>query len=154
MRLHYLQHVWFEDLANTGIWARNRGHSISGTLLPHTEDFPPIGDFDRLIILGGPMSTSEEEKYPWLVREKKFIAEAIANDKIVLGTCLGAQLIADALGAKLYKNRYKEIGWSPVSLTREARGWPIFNVARTLYSLPPAWAIPSIYPRGPDRELR
>ena len=73
------------------------------------------------------MNIYEEEKYPWLSEEKKFIKEAIAGRKIVLGVCLGAQLIADVLGGTVYKNEYKEIGWFPVLLTQEARKSPVFN---------------------------
>jgi len=57
---------------------------------------------------------NNEHTYPWLQAEKKFIAESIANGKIVLGVCLGAQLIASALGAKVYQNQNREIGWFPV----------------------------------------
>ena len=71
---------------------------------------------------------NEEEKYPWLAGEKDFIAEAIANKKIVLGVCLGSQLIADVLGGKVSKNKHKEIGWFPVTLTGEAANSSIFNI--------------------------
>lgn len=64
--------------------------------------------------MGGPMGVYEEEQYPWLTTEKKLIREAIAAGKPVLGICLGAQLIAAALGAKVYPNKEKEIGWYPV----------------------------------------
>ncbi len=67
------------------------------------------------------MNIYEETTYPWLVQEKQFIEQAIKEDKVVIGICLGAQLIADALGAKIFQNRYKEIGWFPVEFTAEAR---------------------------------
>jgi GMP synthase (glutamine-hydrolysing) len=69
--------------------------------------------------MGGPMNIYEEKEYPWLAAEKRFIEKAIEKDKIVLGICLGAQLIADVLGARVVRNRYKEIGWFPVSLRPE-----------------------------------
>ncbi len=127
MRLHSLEHEPFEDLANIKIWAKNRGHSISRTLLFNNEELPDMNDFDWLVIMGGSMNIYEEEKYPWLNEEKNFIAEAIASKKIVLGVCLGSQLIADVLGGRVSKNRYKEIGWFPVTLTGEAKSSPIFN---------------------------
>ncbi len=127
MRLHSLQHEPFEGLANIEVWAKDRGHSISRTLLFNKEELPDIGDFDWLVIMGGSMNIYEEEKYPWLKEEKNFIAEAIANKKIVLGVCLGSQLIADILGGRVTKNKYKEIGWFPVTLTREAKNSPIFK---------------------------
>lgn len=119
MRIHYLQHVSFEDLANINVWAKGKGHSITCSRLYNEEDLPSIDNFDWLIIMGGPMNIYEDKKYPWLVREKKFIEKAIKDNKIVLGICLGAQLIAEALGGLVQKNRYKEIGWFPVSLAQE-----------------------------------
>ncbi len=127
MRLHSLEHEPFEGLANIEVWAKNRGHSISRTLIFNNEELPDIGDFDWLFIMGGSMNIYEEEKYPWLKEEKNFIMEAIASKKIVLGVCLGAQLIAAVLGGKVSKNRYREIGWFPVTLTREAKNSSIFS---------------------------
>ena len=126
MRLHYLQHVPFEDLANIKLWARHKGHSVSRTLLFNDEKPPPVNDFDCLIIMGGPMNIYEEKKYPWLIREKRFIEKTIASENKVLGICLGAQLIADVLGSMVYKNKYKEIGWYPVLLTKEAKKSSVF----------------------------
>jgi GMP synthase-like glutamine amidotransferase len=75
----------------------------------------PTGDeVDFLVVLGGPMSANDEATHPWLAREKEFIREIIAAEKPVLGICLGAQLIANALGAAVYSNRVKEIGWFPL----------------------------------------
>jgi GMP synthase-like glutamine amidotransferase len=127
MRIHSLEHEPFEGLANIEVWAKKRGHSISRTLLFNNEELPNMSDFDWLVIMGGSMNIYEEEKYPWLKEEKNFIAEAIAYKKIVLGVCLGSQLIADVLGGRVIKNRFKEIGWFPVSLTREARNSSIFS---------------------------
>jgi GMP synthase-like glutamine amidotransferase len=127
MRLHSLQHVPFEDLAHIESWAQDRSHSISRTLLFNKDPFPEMSSFDWLVILGGPMNIYEEEEFPWLKREKKFIAEAIAQQKVVLGICLGAQLVADVLGGKVFKNPYKEIGWYPVRPTPEAEKSEIFR---------------------------
>lgn len=128
MRIHYLQHVPFEDLANIEAWGRSRGHEISRTLLFLDEPLPRDDDFDWLIVLGGPMNIYEHEKYPWLVREKEFIRRAAASSKIVLGICLGAQLLADVLGGKVSRNEYREIGWHPVRLTPAAQTSTIFRV--------------------------
>lgn len=121
MRLHYLRHETFEGLGNIEAWARSRGYEISSTPLFNNGKFPQMDEFDFLVIMGGSMNIYEEEKYPWLVREKKFIKKAIDNRKIVLGVCLGAQLIADVLVGKVRRNRYREIGWFPVRLTNEAK---------------------------------
>ena len=127
MRLHYLQHVPFEDLANIEVWAKDKGHLISKTALFNGEKVPKLSDFDWLIILGGPMSIYEEKKYPWLKMEKKLIKKVIYEKKVVLGICLGAQLIADALGSKIYKNEYEEIGWFFVNKTDEAKESAVFD---------------------------
>jgi GMP synthase-like glutamine amidotransferase len=116
MKLHYIQHVPFEGPANIESWAREQNWQISGTHLYRREKLPPIEEFDWLVIMGGPMNVYEESEYPWLPDEKLFIREAVAKDKIVLGICLGAQLIADVLGGKVVRNKYKEIGWFPVTM--------------------------------------
>jgi GMP synthase-like glutamine amidotransferase len=75
---------------------------------------PSPAAFDALIVMGGPMSVNDEHEHPWLVAEKRLVRDAVEGGKIVLGVCLGAQLIASSLGAKVYKSAEKEIGWFPV----------------------------------------
>ena len=128
MRIHSLQHVEFEDLANIESWAREKGHSVAKTLLCRNEKLPSPNEFDWLIVMGGPMNVYEEEQYPWLIQEKKIIREAIAENKFVLGICLGAQLIADVLGARVPKNAHKEIGWHSVYLTEPGQRSSVFSV--------------------------
>lgn len=120
MRIHYLQHVPFEDSSHIAIWAEENGHSVTRSLLCNGDGFPHVDDFDCLIILGGPMNTHEEDVYPWLKAEKNFIKEAIDAKKQVLGFCLGAQLIAEVLGGSVSQNHGWEIGWHPVRLTSHA----------------------------------
>ena len=114
MRAHYLQHVSFEGLGSIESWLKKAGYEITSTKLFDGPDFPDLGKIDFLIIMGGPMSVNDEDKFPWLVAEKQFIWNAIAKSKPVLGICLGAQLIANALGAGVYPNKVKEIGWFPI----------------------------------------
>ena len=78
------------------------------------EDWQHIG---ALIILGGPMSVGEEDQFPFLRWEKRIIRAAIDEAVPILGICLGAQLIAESLGTKIYHGPVKEIGWSPISIT-------------------------------------
>lgn len=120
MKLFILQHVSFEGPAAIEIWAREKNFKISKTCLFKDEPFPDIHQFDLLVVMGGPMNIYEEKQFPWLVREKKFIEQAIENEKLVLGICLGAQLIADVLGGRVTKNNQKEIGWLDVELTSAA----------------------------------
>lgn len=111
MRVHYLQHVAFEGPGSILSVLENRGHQISATRFFKGELPPPVTAVDWIVIMGGPMSVKDEESYPWLPAEKAFIREAIRSGKIVLGICLGAQLIAEALGSCIRKNEYREIGW-------------------------------------------
>ena len=104
MRMHYLQHVPFEDSGMIAEWAQDRGHSISCTRLFANESLPAQDDFDWLVILGGPMNIYKEEDHPWLPFEKAFIRDAIQTEHLVLGLCLGAQLLADVFGGPATRN--------------------------------------------------
>lgn len=115
MRIHYLQHVSFEGLGSIEKILVEGGHEITFTRLYDNESLPLLSSFDCLIVMGGPMGIYDEEELPWLKDEKEFIKNAITAKKIVLGICLGAQLIAETLGAKVYKGQYKEIGWHNIS---------------------------------------
>lgn len=116
MRIHYIQHVEFEGLGCIQQWISLKGHLVTSTKLYEGEAFPLIEEFDFLIILGGSMGTYEENEYPWLSAEKEFIRLAINTDKIVLGICLGAQLIANALRKKVFPSNVTEIGWMPITV--------------------------------------
>lgn len=114
MRIHYLQHVPFEGLGSMEQVLLDSGHAITSTRLYESDAVPKTAQFDWLIVMGGPMGVYDEAKYPWLSDEKQFIKKTIEGNKIVLGICLGAQLIAEVLGASVYPNAEKEIGWFPV----------------------------------------
>jgi GMP synthase-like glutamine amidotransferase len=88
---------------------------------------PKLDSLTHLVILGGPMNVYEEDRYPFLREEDLFIKEAIQRGRSILGICLGAQLIAKALGAKVFKAPVKEIGWYDVSLTRIGCIDPFFS---------------------------
>jgi GMP synthase-like glutamine amidotransferase len=120
-----LQHVPFEGPAAIGHWAVQRGAPLTLTRLFAREPLPPLEDIDLLVVLGGPMSVNDEAQFDWLVREKRYVRNAIASGKRILGVCLGAQLIASALGARVYANAEREIGWWPVSRTPEAATHPL-----------------------------
>lgn len=127
MRLHYLQHVPFENPGSILIWAKENGHAITSTQLYKKDVLPKQQDFDWLVVMGGPMNIYEEEKYPWLIDEKSFLKETIAAGKVVIGLCLGAQLIADVIGGKVTQNPLKEIGWFPIKLSEKAKKMSLFN---------------------------
>lgn len=115
MKVHYLQHVPFEGLGSIEAQLIVRGDQISVTRLYEGDRLPALSAVDLLIVMGGPMGVDDEKSYPWMAAEKVFIKTAIDAGKVVLGICLGAQFIADALGAKVRPNPHSEIGWFPIS---------------------------------------
>ena len=119
MRIHGLQHVAFEGLGFISKWIVDQGDLLRMTRLYAGETLPCLSDFDRLVIMGGPMNIYEDDSYPWLVQERAFIREAIVAGKSAVGICLGAQLLADALGSPVYRGKNKEIGWLPIEVTEE-----------------------------------
>ena len=117
--IHYIQHVPFEGLGYIEAWVKENGYHLSSTKMYENYTFPETDDFDMLIIMGGPMGVYEEDLYPWLNDEKAFVKKAIEADKIVVGICLGSQMIASALGADVYRGKNKEIGWLPITFKNE-----------------------------------
>jgi GMP synthase-like glutamine amidotransferase len=115
MRAHYLQHVAFEGLGSIENWLNAHHYKISSTRLFESAVFPAVEEIDLLVIMGGPMSVNDEKELPWLVAEKKFVKAVIDAGKPVLGICLGAQMIANVMGSKIYPNAQKEIGWFPIT---------------------------------------
>ena len=118
MRAHYLQHVPFEGLGSIETWLQDAGYHITSTQLYGSIDFPRVEDVDLLVVMGGSMSINDEDNYPWLVEEKKFIKKIIEAGKPTLGICLGAQLIANSMGSEVLQNPVKEIGWFPIQATK------------------------------------
>lgn len=114
MKAHFLQHVPFEGLGSVEPWLRSQRAVLTSTRFFLHEDLPNIGELDFIIAGPGPMSVNDEGTLPWLKAEKQFLHEAIMRGIPVLGICLGAQLIASSLGARVYPNRLKEIGWFPI----------------------------------------
>lgn len=119
MRIQCLLHVPFEGPAAIGDWAAARGHSLASTPLYAGAALPSQADFDWLVVMGGPMGVHDEGAYPWLAEEKAFLRESIEAGKTIVGVCLGAQLLADVLGGRVYRGPEKEIGWFPIELTAE-----------------------------------
>jgi len=125
MRLAVLQHVPFEGPAAIAGWAAIQGMPVSAVRLYEGEALPELSAFDMLAVMGGPMSVNDEAQYPWLGPELACVRDAIGAGKAVLGVCLGAQMIAKALGANVYPAKQKEIGWFPVE--RTARRHALFD---------------------------
>ena len=127
MRIHYFQHVSFEGLGCIEDWLRKENHQLSCTRFYLQEAPPALSEIDWLIVMGGPMGIHDENLYPYLRAEKEYIKEAVRQNKTVLGICLGAQLLARALGADVKKAQHKEIGWHPVRKTAEEKSTRLFS---------------------------
>jgi GMP synthase-like glutamine amidotransferase len=127
MRIHYLIHFHDEQPGFIADWATSMHLPQAYSMLYCGEHLPTIDSFDMLVIMGGPMGVYEDDKYQWLQQEKKIILSAITNNKIVLGICLGSQLIAAALGKHVFPNKEKEIGFWPVHKTTMANNLSLFR---------------------------
>ena len=121
MKLHYFQHVPFEGPGSVSHWAAANKHELSVPRWHLGETPPPLSDIDLLLVMGGPMSVHDTDRYPWLAKENAYLHSAIEANQAVLGICLGAQLLADALGAEITRNEHPEIGWFPVTRSEQLR---------------------------------
>jgi GMP synthase (glutamine-hydrolysing) len=125
-RADVIRHLAFEDLGGFADVLTRRGCEIR-YFDAGVDDFTridPVGS-ELLIVLGGPISSNEVDDYPFLEIEIDLLRRRIKADRPTLGICLGAQLIARALGARVYAGPVKEIGWSPLQLTPAARNTPM-----------------------------
>jgi GMP synthase (glutamine-hydrolysing) len=109
-------------------YLREAGISYSTIDLSIGETVPELDSFTHLLVMGGPMAVYEIHRYPYIVNEALFLDRAIRANKHVLGVCLGAQLVAHVLGARVYPGSRKEIGWHEVALTSEGMKDPIMSV--------------------------
>lgn len=116
-----IRHVAFEDLGAYDPVLRDAGYAIRYADMG-VDDIAAFGASDLLVVLGGPIGVYESETYPFLVGEIDYITARLKAGGPTLGICLGAQLMARALGAKVYPGRAKEIGWKPLRLTPEGAG--------------------------------
>ncbi len=121
-----IQHVEFEGPGHILEWASLRNVPMS-LFRPYEEiAFPALGDLGLLVILGGPMSVYERDRYSWFDAEIAFLSRSIEAGAAVLGICLGAQIIAHTLGARVAAQPAPEIGWFPVKMSAEGSAHPIF----------------------------
>lgn len=126
MKIQVLQHSALNTLGTIEEYAKIKNHPLESTRFYKTRNPPALDSFDLLIIMGGPMGIYDYEENPWLIYEKAFIKQAIEAGKPVLGICLGAQLLADVLSARVYENENREMGWCSVKAVRKEENKPEF----------------------------
>lgn len=119
-RLHCFQHVPFESPGRIAGWAAEHHYPLAVTHLYEEQTPPSVDDYDWLVVMGGPMNANDEAGHPWLTTEMVAIETALGAGKTVVGICLGAQLIARVMGARVYEGPTREIGWFDVTLTSSA----------------------------------
>jgi GMP synthase-like glutamine amidotransferase len=125
LKIHTFMHVPFEGLGCIENWIKQNAHLVNYTKFYEDFILPNLTEIDWLIVMGGPMSVYDEATYPWLKQEKEFIHQAISQGKTVIGICLGSQLIAEVLGANVYPNKQKEIGWFEIEISEKAKKLPL-----------------------------
>jgi GMP synthase-like glutamine amidotransferase len=128
MRFHCLLHSHLGGEIYLPVWAESKGFEWKSTIVSAVTELPEPAELDCMVVLGGPMSAWEDDKHPWLTAEKRLLEELIRLGKPILGICLGAQLLADVLGARTFAGAHKEIGWQPVEATAESRSHPVGGV--------------------------
>ena len=127
MRLHYIIHA---DVEGPGViydWASKHGYTQSFSSPFRGEELPSPEEFDMLVVMGGPQSPLKLDKAPYLKDEIDLLSRSCEAKKTVLGFCLGAQLLGEALGAATEHSPHKEIGFFPITLSSQAQeemGWP------------------------------
>jgi GMP synthase-like glutamine amidotransferase len=122
-----LQHIACEP---PGVYEEvllEQGASLHRVELDEGEPLPDWREFDAIVAMGGPMSVNDDEELPWLAAEKHAIAAAVQAGKPYWGACLGVQLLAASLGARVYPGPKPEVGLLPVLLTEAAASDPVFG---------------------------
>jgi len=122
MRIQLIEHDP-QDFSRTNIslWAADKGYRINQIYVCKNEDLPPIDSFDWLMVMGGSPHAWDAAGNAWLQKEKEFVSKSLSAGKLILGICFGAQLLAEALGGKLFPNPQREIGWHEVALNRQGQ---------------------------------
>ena len=128
MKLTWVQHVPYEGLAAIEDWARQSGLSLEAVLLHRGDPLPEIDALEFLVVMGGPMGVHDGGLYPWLGPEIELLRQVAAADLPLLGICLGAQLLARALGSEVHSGCAHEVGWFPVKRNPSAEELPCGRV--------------------------
>ncbi len=126
MRVLVLQHEWNDGPGYLGEALERRGAVLDVVRLDREERIPDLDPYEMLLVMGGEMNVYQEDGHPWLAEETLAIQRTIQAGKAVLGVCLGGQLLAKALGAKVHVGAAREIGLVRLTLTEDGRNDPIF----------------------------
>jgi GMP synthase (glutamine-hydrolysing) len=126
MRVLVLQHEWNDGPGYLGEALERCGASLEVVRLDQNEPIPDHLRYDMLLVMGGEMNVYAEDEHPWLIDETRIIRQAVDDDRAVLGVCLGGQLLAKALDARVHLAGAREIGLVPIALTDEGRADPLF----------------------------
>jgi GMP synthase-like glutamine amidotransferase len=121
-----LQHEWNDGPGYLGEALQRRGAALDVVRLDRAELIPDIDLYDMLLVMGGEMNVYQEDRHPWLEDETRVLHQAVQLSKAVLGVCLGGQLLAKALGAKVHIGAVHEIGLVPLTLTDDGNNDPFF----------------------------
>lgn len=125
-----LQHVAPEGPGRIAAALEQQGFGVATTRIDSGEPVPAnLDGAAALVVMGGPMGVYEADRYPHLVAEQRLIERALRDGVPVLGVCLGAQLLAATLGARVYPGPQKEIGWFPVTVMKDAVSDGLFEDA-------------------------
>ncbi|SFN11105.1 GMP synthase (glutamine-hydrolysing) [Formivibrio citricus] len=129
-----IRHLAFEDLGSLSILFAERGLAVRylEAGVDSLAGLSQAGQGDLLVVLGGPIGVYETAAYPWLAEEIEVVGDWLRQGRATLGICLGAQLMAAALGAKVYPGYGKEIGWAPLALTEAGKASPVRHLAGEL----------------------
>ena len=122
-----LQHDPHDGPGYLGEALLRRGASLTNVRLDEGEAVPNISDYDMVLVMGGTMNVYQEDRYPWLKEETADIRRAVQEDKAVLGVCLGGQLLAKAMDARVHVGAATEIGLTPIGLTEAGKVDPLFE---------------------------
>lgn len=122
-----LQHISCEPPGVFSEVMRERGVDPVAVELDENESLPDWRDFDAVLAMGGPMGADDDADHAWLSDEKQLVREVVEDGRPFLGVCLGVQLLASALGARVHTMEGPELGLLPVELTAEGREHPLFE---------------------------
>lgn len=130
MNVLIIKNISHEGPGTIGDYLQEKNISHSIVDLHKGEPAPDITPFTHLVIMGGPMAVYEMHRYPHLINEALLISAALKANKHILGVCLGAQMLAHMLGARVYPGLHKEIGWYDVALTGEGVREPLMSLLK------------------------